>query len=529
MIQVQNPVVRGFHPDPSVVRVGEDYYLATSTFEWFPGVEIRHSRDLVHWEIAARPLNRPSLLDLRGVMNSGGVWAPCLSYSDGLFYLVYTITRTFDGAIQDTENFLTTAPDVRGPWSERIPLNAGGFDPSLFHDADGSKWLLNMRWDSRPEANHFPGILLQRYSPEEKRLVGAPRLIFTGTELGLTEGPHLYRRREYYYLMTAEGGTAEGHAVTLCRSKSLEGPYEVDPANPMLTTRDDPSWPIQCAGHASLVEGPDGVWYLMHLGSRKNQCGGYSVLGRETYLQNVRWDENGWLRLERGGHHPSVTVHAPAAEAQKDDFYRCYEFTDALDPHFLSLRVPLDESMLSLSQRPGYLRLFGRESILSHHRQTFLGTQICETVFCATARVEFEPQIYQQAAGLSLFYHTANLYYLQITWDEAAGKCARLFIRDGGKTRLSVPVSLPEGPALLRAVMRGQAIRFFVKAVVGADWAEVGAELGPLTTCILSDEYAFQHGEQGFTGAFLGLCCQDQTGGGLHADFQYLDVARPEG
>jgi len=224
-----------------------------------------------------------------------------------------------------------------------------------------------------------------------------------------------------------------------------------------------------------------------------------------------------------------VTVRAPTTEPQTDDFYRRYEFMGALDPHFLSLRVPPDESMLSLSQRPGYLRLYGRESILSRHRQTFLGTQICETCFCATTLMEFEPQIYQQAAGLSLFYHTANLYYLQITWDETAGKCARLFVRDGGKTRLSVPVSLPEGLVLLRAMMRGQAVRFYVKAVGSADWAEIGAECGPLPARILSDEYAFQHGEQGFTGSFLGLCCQDQTGGGLHADFQYLDVARSEG
>lgn len=528
MIEVTNPILRGFHPDPSVLRVGGDYYLANSTFEWFPGVEIRHSRDLAHWEIVARPLDRLSLLDLTGVLNGGGVWAPCLSYADGLFYLVYTITRTFDETTQDTENYLVTAPDVRGPWSERIPLNAGGFDPSMFHDADGTKWLLSMRWDSRPEVNHFSGILMQRYSPEEKRLVGEPERIFAGTELGLTEGPHLYRRGDYYYLLTAEGGTADGHAVTVCRSRSRLGPYEVDPGNPMLTARDDPAWPIQCAGHGSLVEGPDGRWYLFHLGSRKNQYGGWSVPGRETFLQNVTWDDDDWLRLSDGGYHPAATALAPAEEAQKDDFYRKYEFFGLLDPHFLSLRVPPDKFVCSLWARPGFLRLYGRESILSHHCQSFLGTQICDTPFCATAELEFEPQIYQQAAGLCLFYHTANFYYLQVTWHERAGKCARLMIRDGRKTRLSPAVPLEDGPVLLRSEMTAFEVRFFVRTLFDEDWKEITPDAAPLPAHILSDEYANLSGEQGFTGAFIGLCCQDQTGGGLPADFRCLDIRRME-
>ncbi len=528
MIEVTNPILRGFHPDPSVLRVGEDYYLATSTFEWFPGVEIRHSRDLVHWEIVARPLDRPELLDLRGVLNGGGVWAPCLSHSDGLFYLVYTITRTFDETTQDTENFLVTARDVRGPWSERIPLNAGGFDPSMFHDGDGSKWLVSMRWDSRPGENHFPGILLQRYDPEEKRLVGEAKLIFTGTELGFTEGPHLYRRGGLYYLMTAEGGTAAGHAVTVCRSERREGPYAVDPMNPMLTARDDPAWPIQCAGHGSLVEGPDGGWYLFHLGSRKNRFGGWSVPGRETFLQNVRWDEDGWLRLSAGGYHPAETALAPAAEAQKDDFYRKYEFFGILDPHFLSLRVPPDRQICSMWARPGFLRLFGRESILSHHRQSFLGMQICDVPFSATTELEFEPAIYQQAAGLCLFYHTANFYYLQITWHEKLGKCVRLMIRDGRKTRLSPAMRLADGPVLLRADMTALEVRFFFRTLYDEGWTEIAPDGAPLPTRILSDEYAGVSGEQGFTGAFVGLCCQDQTGSALPADFRFLDIARLE-
>ena len=167
MFQIKNPIIPGFHPDPSVIRVGEDYYIANSTFEWFPGVEIHHSKDLIQWELICHPLNTLELLDMCGILNSGGVWAPCLSYDRGTYYLVYSITRTFDEMTQDTDNFLTTSCDIQGPWSKPVYLNSGGFDPSLFHDEDGTKWILNMRWDSRLNANHFPGIVIQEYSENE--------------------------------------------------------------------------------------------------------------------------------------------------------------------------------------------------------------------------------------------------------------------------------------------------------------------------------------------------------------------------
>lgn len=149
MFQIKNPIIPGFHPDPSVIHVGEDYYVANSTFEWFPGVEIHHSKDLIQWELICHPLNTLKLLDMCGILNSGGVWAPCLSYDRGTYYLVYSIVRTFDEMTQDTDNFLTTSSDIQGPWSEPVYLNSGGFDPSLFHDKAGTKWILNMRWDSR--------------------------------------------------------------------------------------------------------------------------------------------------------------------------------------------------------------------------------------------------------------------------------------------------------------------------------------------------------------------------------------------
>ncbi len=236
---IQNPILRGFNPDPSILRVGRDFYIATSTFEWFPGVQIHHSRDLAHWRLLTRPLTRVSQLDLVGNADSGGVWAPCLSHDGEKFHLVYSDVKNWKGGWmgghKECHNYLVTADSIEGPWSEPIPLNSSGFDPSLFHDTDGRKWLVNLLWDHRrTDGRAFAGIVLQEYSPGEQRLVGPIRKICEGTGLGYTEGPHLYRRGDWYYLMLAEGGTSYDHAVSTARSRSLEGPLRIRSRQPDL-------------------------------------------------------------------------------------------------------------------------------------------------------------------------------------------------------------------------------------------------------------------------------------------------------
>src|SRR4051812_38085786 len=200
---IVNPILRGFNPDPSIVRVDDDYYIATSTFEWFPGMQIHHSRDLIHWRLIARPLNRASQLDLRGDPDSCGVWAPNLTYADGLFHLVYTDVATFLSGYWDPQNYLVTAPDLAGPWSDPVVLHGRGFDASLFHDDDGTSWMLSMVADWRPGRNRFAGISIQQYDRTVRALTGPEHLIFTGTEAGLVEGPNLYRKDGWYYLVTA--------------------------------------------------------------------------------------------------------------------------------------------------------------------------------------------------------------------------------------------------------------------------------------------------------------------------------------
>lgn len=534
MPEIQNPILKGFNPDPSILRVGDDYYIATSTFEWFPGVQIHHSRDLRHWRLIARPLARRSQLDMTGNPDSGGVWAPCLSYADGVFYLVYTDVKSHLGPFKDTHNYLVTATDIEGPWSEPIYLNSSGFDPSLFHDDDGRKWLVNMIWDHRKGKNRFGGIVLQEYSEAERRLVGPITNIFRGTELGLTEGPHIYKHNGYYYLMTAEGGTRFGHAVTVARSASLFGPYEADPEGPMLTSAGAPELELQRAGHASLVETQSGEWYIAHLCGRPLRPSMRCTLGRETALQRVRWSEDGWLRLAAGGNRPQTVVQAPPLPEHR---FPPEPETDHFDggeisPAFQSLRVPIEEDWASLRARPGFLRLKGRESLSSKHRQSLIARRLQSFKAEAETAVEFEPDTYQQMAGLICYYNVNNYYYLWVSRDENAGKCLGIMLRDRGKydEALDAPVSV-EGWARihLKASLRHDRLQFYYSRD-GGQWTPIGPVLD---ASILSDEYVetVTDGylmDQGFTGAFVGMCAQDLSGRGKHADFDYFSYREEE-
>lgn len=267
MKEIQNPILRGFHPDPSIVRVGRDYYIATSTFEWWPGVRIHHSRDLIHWRLIGYPLTRISQLDLRGVGPSQGIWAPCLTWNDGTFYLVYTVVKAFYCNMYDTENYLVTAQDIRGPWSDPIALNNFGFDPSLFHDDDGRKYMVSMVTDHRVPKKYAGRLVLQEYDPKAQRMVGPVRDIYRADRIFL-EGPHIFKKDGWYYLFSADTGTGEGHGQTIQRSQNVWGPYEMyRPADPLrqdgeaysiLTSRHHEDILLQKAGHCDLVETPEG-------------------------------------------------------------------------------------------------------------------------------------------------------------------------------------------------------------------------------------------------------------------------------
>jgi xylan 1,4-beta-xylosidase len=528
---ITNPILPGFNPDPSIVRVGDDYYVATSTFEWYPGVQIHHSRDLVNWRLLTRPLRRASQLNLLGNPDSCGIWAPCLSYSNGLFYLVYTDFKRYSrsvqdgsGSLRDMHNYVVTSPRIDGEWSEPIYLNSSGFDPSLFHDEDGRKYLVNMLWDQRPLTNPFAGIVIEEFSERERKLVGGRRLIFQGTAIGLTEAPHLYRRNGYYYLLTAEGGTGWGHAATLARSRELMGPYELHPDKYILTARHRPDAALQRAGHADLVETPSGEVFIVYLCGRPLHNRGRCTLGRETAIQPMRWSEDGWLRTLDGSGLPTERAPGPKLPPAPFPALPVRESFDGpeLPLPFQWLRSPFPEELFSLSERPGHLRLRGRESIGSWFRQALVARRQESQCYSASTCVEFEPQHFQHMAGLVCYYNSSKFHYFQISHDERVGKHLRVMSRlpDQVVNDVFTPaIPIPTGERVeLRVEVDYERLHFGYR---------VGK--GPLVwlpqqfdASILSDE-ASAPGFPNFTGAFVGMACQDLAGSSHPADFDYFD------
>lgn len=554
---IRNPILPGFNPDPSILRVGDDYYLATSTFEWFPGVQIHHSRDLVNWRLLTRPLRRASQLNMLGDPDSCGVWAPCLTHADGLFWLIYTDVKRFGrssmggtsgASMRDFHNYLVTCPTIDGEWSDPVYLNSSGFDPSLFHEDDGRKYLLNMLWDYRPGRNRFAGIVLQEYSVPERKLIGKRINIFKGTSLGLTEAPHLYKRDGWYYLLTAEGGTNWDHAVTMARSRSLTGPYEIHPDIHLLTARHRPDSALQRSGHADLVETQTGETYLVYLVGRPIPNRGRCILGRETAIQKLVWDEAGWLRTLDGQGVPTIETPAPQLGApiskaawsstkhacadlevgapESGSHRSCRDDFDApeLPINFQWLRTPYPDEIFSLTARPGFLRLYGRESIGCLFKQALVARR--QQAFCYSAEtvVEFEPEHFQQLAGLTCYYNSSKFHYLHVSHDDQNGKYVAVMsqIPDAAQAdSFTLPIPIPSGkPVRLRVEVDFERLRFGYQ-VVGVDsaWQWIPRQFD---ASILSDE-ASAIGQPNFTGAFVGMACQDMAGTGLPADFDYFE------
>ena len=533
VLMIRNPILSGFNPDPSIVRVGDDYYIATSTFEWYPGVQIHHSRDLIHWRLLTRPLSRASQLNMLGNPDSCGIWAPCLSYADGLFYLIYTDVKrygrtTVGGAsgasLRDFHNYLVTSPRIDGDWSDPAYLNSSGFDPSLFHDDDGRKYLVNMLWDHRPGQNRFAGIVLQEFSVGEQKLIGQRQLIFEGTPLGLTEAPHLYRRNGYYYLLTAEGGTGWAHAVTMARSRELKGPYELHPDVYILSSRHRPDAALQRAGHADLTETQSGETYMVYLCGRPLRNRGRCPLGRETAIQPMTWSADGWLRTTDGEGIPQAAVAMPTLPVHVFPLSPAREEFDHPDLpiDFQWLRSPFPDELFSLATRPGHLRLYGRETIGSLFRQALVARRQQSHCFSATTVVEFEPEHFQQMAGLICYYNGAKFHYCYISRDEMLGKHLRVMSALPDQVQsdaFSSPVAIPSGkPIHLRVEVDYERL-YFGYRIEDEEWRWLPQQFD---ASILSDE-ASAPGAPNFTGAFVGMCCQDLSGTGRPADFDYFE------
>lgn len=542
---IQNPILPGFHSDPCICRRGDDYYIACSSFEWFPGIPVYHSRDLKNWRLLTHILTDDTKVVLTGLPASKGIWAPCLSWceADGLFYAVYGVMHSMNARYFDVDNYLITAPDITGPWSEPVYLHSAGFDASLCHGEDGRKWLVSLEWETR-DGYPKPGqICLAEYDPKAKALLGYPKRIWAGaTARGCIEGPHLYRHGGYFYLMCAEGGTGYYHSVTMGRSKSVWGPYDADPFGPILTSNPteqderadvdhlkpryfNPDAALQKAGHGSLAETPAGEAYLAYHCSRPFVPELRCTLGREAAIQRMEWTADGWLRMPGGGKVPGPCTQESALPEcpfpplpERDDFEG-----KTLGKQYFAPRLHPGR-FTDLAARPGWLRMRGQESLSSLNRVSLLARVLTSVSAAVSTKLEFEPECYQESAGLVLYYDNMNYVYLQKTFSETLDGPAVSIIRVENGRKQDVPgTRMPVGGGALcfRLVIDGRRVQF--------QWAEDGGEyqdIGPVfDTSEFSDEYC-KYGE--FTGTMVGIACVDGMFHRKCADFDYFDYQADE-
>jgi xylan 1,4-beta-xylosidase len=443
--EYHNPILAGFYPDPSICRSGRDYYLVNSTFAYFPGIPIFHSRDLVNWEQVGHVIRRPEQLRYDGLGISRGIFAPAITWHDGVFYVVCTMV---DGG----GNFVVTAIDPAGPWSDPVYLQFEGIDPSLFFDDGGRAWMVNNGApDEAPRYNGHRAIWIQEFDPVEKKIIGPRKVIVNGgVDISQRpiwiEGPHIFKRNGWYYLCCAEGGTESGHSQVIFRSRKVDGPYTPWYKNPILTQRDlspDVADAVTCTGHADLEVGPDGTWWAVFLGVRPYD-GNSSPMGRETFLLPVTWTGDDWPVILPPGERVPLTVKIPqgvtARRSNTIPLNGSFTWTDdfrsgKLSPVWIMLRAP-KETWWKLDPASEQLKLApGPESLAGRGNPSYLARRIQHDTFTAETVVDI-PNDPGVSAGLALFQGERYHYFLAVK-------------RDGGRARIYLERARGEEPEQL--------------------------------------------------------------------------------
>jgi len=526
----RNPILPGFYPDPSICRAGDDYYLVTSSFEYYPGVPIFQSKDLVHWRQLGHVLDRPSQLDLSDTPCSKGIYAATIRYRDGVFYMVTTFVESAEGA---RRNFYVTAEDPAGPWSDPIWIeDAPGIDSSFFFDDDGRAYVMANR--RPPGGQRHPKhmeIWLQEIELATGRLIGERFSLWDGAlkVAHAQEAPHLYKANGYYYLLIAEGGTGHTHAVTVARSERVSGPYEGCKSNPILTHRHlGRSAGITNVGHADLVETQNGEWWLVCLGSRP-YGGPYRNLGRETFLAPVGW-EDGWPvvnpgigLIERESVCPSLPEHRWPSLPACDSFEAA-----ALDYRWNFIRTPSGETW-NLTERPGFLRLRTMPATLAEpDSPSFVGRRQQHMHYAARAAMEFVPRQDGEAAGLVLLQSGDYHYRFELAMD-GGSRVLRLVERRGGVERtIAVHPAEMEADASAASAAEASARRIYMLVEARGQAYRFGYGYAPEAWTILAEgvdgTLLSTDVAGGFVGAYIGMYATGSgRSSGNYADFDWFE------
>jgi alpha-N-arabinofuranosidase len=484
-VTYQNPVLPGFYPDPSICKVNDDYYMVNSSFGYFPGVPIFHSKNLVNWEQIGYVLNREEQLPLAKAQTTLGIFAPTIRYYDGLFYMITT-------NITDKGNFYVTAKNPAGPWSNPFWIATPGIDPSLFFDDTGKVYVTSAQnWGAVKNR-----IVMSEIDITTGKLLSEPVTIWKGTGGKYPEGPHLYKKDGFYYLMIAEGGTEYGHKVTIARSKNIWGTYESNPANPILThaNSNEENNPIQGTGHADLVQTTDGSWFMVALGFRP--LNDHQILGRETFLAPLVWKPNEWPLVNgTGSISLDMKVDKLPGQLSVKNYDQMEDFSeDQLGLEWNHINNPIPQNY-SLAERKGYLRLRGSEKSLSENPGvTFVGRRQQQFNFNAVTTIDFNPITDNEEAGITIYKDALHHY--------------KLFIRKIGKEReLVLAYHIGNIKAIEKRIpLKKGTVKLSVSGT--PEFYEFGfsqennsiTTLGKVETKYLSTETA-----GGFTGAYIGL------------------------
>lgn len=501
-ISYANPIIPGFYPDPSVCRVGQDYYLVTSSFEYFPGVPLFHSRDMVNWKQIGHCLTRDSQLPLQRTGSSAGIYAPTIRHHNGRFYMVTTNVR-------GGGNFYVWADDPAGPWSDPIWVDQKGIDPSLLFDDDGRVYFVST------ESAAFPGVsgaIQSQIGIATGKLIGPPVHLWGGTGGQCPEAPHVFKRNGWYYLMLAEGGTEFGHMVTLARSRAAGGPYESCPFNPILSHRSIGS-PLQSTGHADLLEDHQGRWWMVFLACRHVGYPKAHHIGRETCLAPATWTDDGWCVIN-GGRPVALEMQTDGIASQQ---CRCGCVLDDFDSPSLALawnfRRNPDPTAWSLGRSPGSLSLRCVAATLGDiAAPAFIGRRQQHLTCTVRTLVDFSPAG-REEAGLNIVMNERHRCDLAIV--QRDGRRVVLLRRCVGSLIVETALTaIPAGPAVLQVRAEPAWYHFSVQVD-----GQPSIDLGKAETRHLSTELA-----GGFTGVYFGMYA---TGNGLdtanHAQFDWFE------
>ncbi|MBE6061920.1 MAG: glycoside hydrolase family 43 protein [Clostridium sulfidigenes] len=543
---ITNPILPGFNPDPCICRKGDDFYIAVSTFEWLPGIPIYHSKDLKNWELVTHVLD-DTIVDLKKLPSAKGIWAPDLSYceAEDKFYIVYGVMNNMNARYFDIDNYLMTADDIMGPWSEPVYIHSAGFDASILHDDDGRKYIVALDWETRDNYEK-PGVIsIVQYDADSRTIVGYPKRFWRGaTDRGCIEAPRLTKHGDYYYIMCAEGGTGYNHSVTMGRSKNVFGPYEPDPIGAIVTSQPKVSNEradydhlkpryynkdsvLQKSGHGSYVNLSNDEAYLVHLTARPFVIEGEKnnpyrcTLGRETAIQKMKWTKDGWLRMADGSNLAKIEVQEPdlpeypvAKIPDFDDFDG-----DKLGICYYSPRISA-ERFCDLKTKKGWLRMRGGEALTSLNAVSLLCRKLTSVNAQVTTKLHYQPEVFQQSAGLVIYYDNMNYSYLRIYYSDTLKSPAIMLqqMENGNRKqwldeRIAVDASKD---IYMKLVINGRSLHF--------EWSYDGenySEMGPtIDTSIYSDEYC-TYGE--FTGTMVGIASIDRLCHSKYAEFDFFE------